>query len=364
MLRRRVIGNIDWWLIAIAISMALVGLATVYSATHLAASEHRDPFANQLKWLILGVVVMVVVMALDYRKVVKAAVVLHIVAVILLLIVLFVAEPIAGVRRWLSFGGLRFQPSELAKLTSMLTLVGLFSGEHLKERPWWRISLALVVVGVPFVLILRQPDFGTALTLFIPMIILSFVAQRSLKPLVTLFALGALGSIPGWFMLKEYQKTRILAFLDPSYDELGSGYQAIQSKIGIGSGGIFGKGFCESTQVRLDFLPARHTDFIFSVFAEEQGLVGCFLFVAAFVFLMIIGFSIGFRAKDSTGLLLAVGCISLIGVQFLINVAMVLGMLPIAGLPLPFMSYGGSAMITLFAVIGLLESVQMRRYAF
>ncbi len=364
MLDRRLIQNVNWWLILVAVVLSLIGLATIHAATYTTQGQAGEAYRSQLRWLALGLVAMSVIMSLNYNRLVKTAFLTHFVVVLVLFGVLLIAEPIAGVKRWLVIGPLRFQPSELAKVTAVLALVRLFSSERLRERPWLQILGALVIVAVPAALIVKQPDFGTAVTLVIPFVVLTFVAQRRLWPMVLTILVGFLSTIPGWFFLKGYQRRRIIAFIDPAYDELGSGYQAIQSKIAVGSGGVVGKGFCKSTQVRLHFLPAQHTDFVFSVHAEEQGFLGSILVILIFTLLLAIAFSIALRAKDRTGLLLVVGCTSLIAGQFLINVAMVIGFLPITGLPLPFVSYGGSSLVALFIMLGLLESVQMRRFAF
>ncbi|RLC47563.1 MAG: rod shape-determining protein RodA [Candidatus Coatesbacteria bacterium] len=364
MLDRRVIQNINWWLILVAVVLSLIGVATIYAATFGTGPQANMAYRGQLKWLVLGLVAMTVTMFVDYNRLIKAAYIIQLAASLVLVAVLLFAEPIAGSKRWLDLGFVRFQPSELAKITTVLALVKLFSSERLRGRPWLQILGGVVIVAVPAALIVKQPDFGTAVMFLIPFIVLAIVAQRRLLPIVLTVLAGALSALPGWFFLKAYQRQRIIAFIDPSYDELGSGYQAIQSKIAVGSGGVLGKGFAKSTQVRLHFLPAQHTDFIFSVHAEEQGFLGSLLVLGLFMLLVGIAFSIARHAKNRAGLLLAVGCTSLIAGQFLINIAMVIGFLPITGLPLPFMSYGGSSLTAVFIMLGLLESVQMRRFAF
>lgn len=363
MLDRRLLQNINWWLILLAVSVSLLGIAVIYAAT-IAMDPPADVHKSQLKWLIVGIAAMTVAMAIDYNRIIKTAYVIHIISIGVLLLTLYIAEPIAGVRRWLDLGPLRVQPSELAKVATVLALVRLFSSEQLRKHPWLQIIGGLAIIGMPILLIVKQPDFGTAVLLFIPFVVLAFLAQERPWPLLVTALVGALSAIPGWFMLKDYQRMRIIAFIDPSYDELGSGYQAIQSKIAVGSGGVFGKGFCKSTQVRLQFLPAQHTDFIFSVHAEEHGFIGSLFVIGLFMLLVVAAMSIAGRAKDRTGLLLVIGCISLIAGQFLVNVAMVIGFLPITGLPLPFISYGGSSLIAIFIMLGLMQSVQMRRFAF
>ena len=364
MLDRRLVQNVNWWLILVAIVLSLIGVATVYAATYTPQGHAGGVYMSQLKWLALGLFAMLVVMSLDYNRIVKMAYLIHFITILVLLGVLLFSEPIAGVRRWLVIGPLRFQPSELAKVTAVLALVRLFSSEQLRERPWLQILGALGIVAVPAALIVKQPDFGTAVVFVIPLVVLAFVAQRRLGPIALTILVGFLSTIPGWFFLKGYQRRRIIAFIDPAYDELGSGYQAIQSKIAVGSGGVVGKGFCKSTQVRLHFLPAQHTDFAFSVHAEEQGFLGSILVILIFTLLLAIAFSVAVRAKDRAGLLLVIGCTSVIAGQLLVNVAMVIGFLPITGLPLPFISYGGSSLVAMFIMLGLLESVQMRRFAF
>jgi len=364
-LDRRILANINWWLILLVMILCFAGIVNIYSATADSDSQAiRSAPRLQTRWVGIGLVVMFFVMALDYNRLVKGAFLLHFMGCIGLLAVLFFPCEAAGVRRWLNLGIVRFQPSEIVKVTTVLALVRLFSAEQLQMRPWLKLLGGLGIVAVPAALILKQPDLGTAAMLFVPLLFISLVGLSRLKPLLITAVAGAFCSIPGWFMLKDYQQRRLIAFFNPGYDELGAGYQAIQSRIAVGSGGVWGKGFHRGTQVRLQFVPAQHTDFVFSVHAEEHGLVGSTLVMLVMVVITAIGVSIAVRAKDKAGLLLALGCTSVIAGQFLTNVAMVVGFLPITGLPLPFMSYGGSSILAMFAMVGLIESVNMRRFAF
>ena len=212
MLDRRTVQNINWWLILAAVIMSLIGLMTVYAATAVASPQNLAAYRTQLRSVAIAFASMLLIMTLDYKRLVKAAYSIHLFAIILLLLVLFIAEPIAGVRRWLNLGFLTFQPSELAKVTSILALAKLFSAEELKQRPWFQILGGLIIIAIPALLVIKQPDFGTAVTFLIPFLALAFVAQERLKPLCLTLLAGLISAIPGWFMLKDYQKPRILAF--------------------------------------------------------------------------------------------------------------------------------------------------------
>jgi rod shape determining protein RodA len=268
-----------------------------------------------------------------------------------------------GSRRWLILGPLHFQPSEMIKIAVVLVLAKYYSkdatarGFTLKElaRP---MLLAMLPVG----LIVMQPDLGTAglVTLIAVTITLFMKVER--RSLLTLLA-GCMAVVPAvWLVLKDYQKRRILTFLNPDHDPLGSGYHIIQSKIAIGSGMITGKGYLQGTQNGLSFLPEEHTDFIFSILAEEWGLVGSALLIFLFIVLILWGVAIAHRCRDPFGTILAVGLTSLFFWQVIINIGMTMGLMPVVGVPLPFISYGGSSTITVAICVGLLMNVSMRRF--
>jgi len=271
----------------------------------------------------------------------------------------------SGAQRWIRMGSLSFQPSEFVKISLIIALAKFFEkppnreGFNLKDLP-----IPFLFLVVPLVLILKQPDLGTAIILFLVLFsVLLFVKVRWSSLLI--LALSGASILPLlWRFLKEYQKKRIYTFFNPSLDPLGSGYHIIQSKIAVGSGGIFGKGFMKGTQCKLGFLPEQQTDFIFSVLAEEWGLIGSLLVISLYVVLIFWGLRIAVSAKDRFGAILAFGVVAMLFWHVFINIGMVVGMMPVVGIPLPLLSYGGSFMVSTLMGVGLLLNVSMRRYLF
>jgi rod shape determining protein RodA len=320
-------------------------------------------FYKQIVWFCIGLLVMVAAFSFNYRQLERWAHPIYIGCVLMLLGVVVFGKLAGGSRRWLILGPLHFQPSEMIKIAVVLVLAKYYSkdatarGFTLKElaRP---MLLAMLPVG----LIVMQPDLGTAglVTLIAVTITLFMKVER--RSLLTLLA-GCMAVVPAvWLVLKDYQKRRILTFLNPDHDPLGSGYHIIQSKIAIGSGMITGKGYLQGTQNGLSFLPEEHTDFIFSILAEEWGLVGSALLIFLFIALILWGVSIAHRCRDPFGTILAVGLTSLFFWQVIINIGMTMGLMPVVGVPLPFISYGGSSTITVAICVGLLMNVSMRRF--
>jgi rod shape determining protein RodA len=276
--------------------------------------------------------------------------------------VFVLGRTVSGARRWIVLGPISVQPSELFKVCFVIMVVWVITSRW--AQPVGRITLVLTlpIVAVPAVLIIKQPDLGTALLLAPVLVVLLVGAGLRLKTLGGL-ALASLAAMPlAWLALKEYQRERILVFLDPFRDPLGSAYNVIQAKIAIGSGQLLGKGVAGATQSRLAFLPERHTDFIFAVFAEMWGFVGCLILLLCYVLLLLRGFDIAATAREPVSRLLALGVTALFAAQVLINVGMVTGLLPVVGIPLPLMSYGGSSMVASCLMLGLLLSVRMRQF--
>ena len=365
MFDRRLIHYFDWGLLALAIVLGGIGLASVYSA--VTADPPPAPlkvlFYKQIVWFCIGLLVMVAAFSFNYRQLERWAHPIYIGCVLMLLGVVVFGKLAGGSRRWLILGPLHFQPSEMIKIAVVLVLAKYYSkdatarGFTLKElaRP---MLLAMLPVG----LIVMQPDLGTAglVTLIAVTITLFMKVER--RSLLTLLA-GCMAVVPAvWLVLKDYQKRRILTFLNPDHDPLGSGYHIIQSKIAIGSGMIAGKGYLQGTQNGLSFLPEEHTDFIFSILAEEWGLLGSALLVFLFIVLILWGVSIAHRCRDPFGTILAIGLTSLFFWQVIINIGMTMGLMPVVGVPLPFISYGGSSTITVAICVGLLMNVSMRRF--
>jgi rod shape determining protein RodA len=357
---RRLLQNVDWPLLGAAFFIIGLGLVCLWSLNPgrgISALMWR-----QLSWVGVGLVGLLVVVSVDYRNLVRFAPVFYVVGLGLLLSVFILGRTVSGARRWIHLGPLTVQPSELFKLIFIITLAWALTsarGERLS-----RASLVgtFVLLGVPFFLVVRQPDLGTALVL-VPVLGATLVGLGLRMKVLGGLALGSVALMPlAWFVLKPYQRDRLLVYLDPFRDPLGTAYNVIQAKIAIGSGQLLGKGIGGATQSRLAFLPERHTDFIFAVFAEMWGFLGCLVLVVAYALLVLRGFEIAAGTRETRGRILALGVTSVFAVQILINIGMVTGLLPIVGIPLPLMSYGGSSMVVSLTALGLLISIRMRQF--
>jgi rod shape determining protein RodA len=369
---QRWFNNLPWGMVGLVVAISLIGLAAVYSATY--TSRGPSPlYYKQLIWIGIGIVVFFLALIPDYHTVGRYAYILYGVSVFLLILVMAFGKTGMGAQRWLAIGPFAFQPSELAKLSITLALARYFaddsrrSGYDIKD-----LVIPGVMVLVPLLLVLKQPDLGTALMLMLTsslIVILAGVRLRSV--VIVLIVAMTIASmvlfVPPvrnkiWGSLKPYQQNRIRAFVDPSSDRLGSGYHANQSKIAVGSGQITGKGFRKGTQSQMAFLPERHTDFIFAVIAEETGLLGGSVLIFLYLVLLLTGIDTARNAKDRLGVLMAGGIVSMISLYVFINVGMALGIVPVVGVPLPLISYGGTSIITTFLALGLLLNIQARRF--
>jgi rod shape determining protein RodA len=363
---RRLVAHFDWTLFLLALAFASIGIATIYSANYDIAENHAGGLpSKQLLWFGLGMIAMLTAVAFDYHYIDRLAYPFYGAMLLLLVLVLFVGHSGGGSQRWINFGFFRLQPSEPAKLAIVLMLAKYLQNDEpprgFRLRDLW-VPFALVT---PLVLLtLVQPDLGTAIILGI--VFLSMLLMGGLRPRVFLCLVGAgLAFLPiGWQFLKGYQRQRILTFLDPDRDPLGAGYHVIQSQIAIGSGRLFGNGYLHGTQNRLDFLPAQHTDFIFAVFSEEWGLAGCLILLVLYLALLIYSLRLIERAKDRFGALLVFGMAAIFFWHVVINVAMVAGIMPVVGVPLPMVSYGGSSLASMMFALGVMINVSMRRYTF
>ena len=364
MIDRRLVQNFDWGLLAIVVAIATIGLLTLYSAVTADASGPQTIlFYKQLIWFSAGLIAMVVSFSFNYKLLDRWAYFLYGGCVLLLIWVLLFGKLVGGSRRWLVLGPISLQPSELAKLAIILALAKYFSkdattrGYTLKEllRP-------MVLIGIPFSLIVIQPDLGTAGLLVLIACAMTVFVKIERKSFFILLGSCALIAPSVWFFLKDYQKQRIMVFLNPDRDPLGAGYHIIQSKIAIGSGYITGKGYLKGTQNALSFLPEEHTDFIFSVLAEEWGFFGSILLVILFIALIFWGLNIAQGCREPFGTILAVGITAMVFWQVIINIGMTMGLMPVVGVPLPFVSYGGSSVLTTSICFGLLLNISMRRF--
>jgi rod shape determining protein RodA len=367
MFDRRLLEQFDWLLLLLVCTISIIGFFSIYSASityNTGASYHQ----KQILWFFISLIVMFTIILFDYRLLAKLSFWGHIVLIILLVIVLFYGTGGPGnrVQRWIKLGPIFFQPSEFVKFTLVLYLSYYFSDSRRINKLGFKDMLwPLAVTIIPFVLIIKQPDLGTAgILIFIFVSVIFLVGLRYKVILIT--SISGLVSLPfiWFFVLRGYQRNRILTLINPESDPLGKGYQIIQSKIAVGSGNLWGKGFLEGTQAKLNFLPARHTDFIFSIFTEEWGFVGGCTLIGLYILLILRCLKYIGKSKDRSGTILTVGITSILVTHIIINIGMVLGLLPIVGMPLPFMSYGGSAMISNMVGIGLILNVRMRRFLY
>ncbi|MDH5541794.1 MAG: rod shape-determining protein RodA [Nitrospinota bacterium] len=354
----------DWVLFITALIIAVCGIIFVYSATFSSSTEYfQRIYIKQIEWNIYGMILMIFLCVLDYRNLERPAYLVYGIFVLLLLSVLLSGRVISGSQRWISIAGMNMQPSELIKVVLVITLARYFDDQRDKNEMGFRaLAIPGIIMAIPAFLIFKQPDLGTALIMAIIFSVMAFVSgiRRNTLAIIIVSVLIAIPAM--WFNLKPYQKNRVMAMLDPASDPLGIGYHTIQSKIAIGSGGLWGKGIFAGTQSKLNFLPEKHTDFIFSVFAEEVGFFGAMLLLTLYLLMFLRMIDIILKAKDRGGVLLAVGGTTIIAFHFFYNVSMTLGIVPIVGIPMPLFSYGGSSIITNYAILGILQSVHMRRY--
>jgi rod shape determining protein RodA len=362
---RRVIQNFEWPLLSFALAISLVGIINLVSAGSAEGGGTTAPALRQLAWLGLGLVALFAALVPDYRSLERLAPSAYVAGIALLAAVLLFAPVVNGSQRWLALGPARLQPSELMKLILVLTYARFLSRRG-SGTPLGFLDLIVpsLLLGAPVALIVQQPDLGTGMLLVL--ICGTLILMVSLRPhvmIVTGVGASASALLAWFFFLHDYQKDRILTFLEPERDPLGAAYHHIQSLIAVGSGGMFGKGFGEGLS-QLGFLPEQQTDFVFSVLCEQWGFFGGALVLVLFACLIVRGFMVARVSKDPFGAYLALGIVGIFFWACAINVGMVLGVVPVVGVPLPFLSYGGSSLITCMLSIGLLMNISMRRYVF
>jgi rod shape determining protein RodA len=353
---RRLFLQFDWQLFGLAGLLIIAGLMTVSTLVPRLG-------ARQLIALSIGTVAAMVVLAVDYRTLARWACWAYGLGLLTLLVVLLAGRSALGARRWIAVGPISLQPSELFKLAFIGTLAVYLAARESSRPGWDRVVVPLALTLPAVGLIVKQPDLGTAITLLPVAAALIIVGGARWRHLAWLAGCG-LAVLPAfWFLLRDYQRERILVYIDPSRDPLGSAWNVIQAKITIGSGQLTGKGLFGGTQSRLAFLPERHTDFVFAAFAESWGFLGAVLLLIVYVMLVLRGVEVAVTARDTLGTLLATGATVLLASQALINLGMVTGLLPVVGIPLPFVSYGGSALLTALGAVALIANVRMRRFA-
>ena len=358
---RRLIYNVDVVLIATTLVLTILGVAMIYSAT--SAGRQPELYLKQLALVGAGLVCMAIAAAIDYRRLADRAVLLYVLSVVTLVYVLRFGPLIASTRRWILIGGFQLQPSEFVKLAAAVFVAKIFSEFRQESLGLRDVALPGAAVGLLVLLIAREPDLGTAACLVPLFLAVAFLAGLRMRAVFLLGAALVLGAALAWPVLKDYQKTRIYTFLDPSLDPKGAGYQSIQSQIAVGSGGLVGRGFMEGSQAQLGYLPARHTDFVFSVLAEEGGFLGVLVALALYLLLLWRMLETARLARDRLGAFIVAGVSAAFAFQVVYNVGMVAGLVPVKGLPLPLMSYGGSSVVASLTGIGLVLSVRMRRFA-
>lgn len=369
---RRYWRNLDWPLILAVLALTAIGLVVIYSASYsqlIAASLSPWHYVRtQLIAFGMGLIVAIIIILIDYRAWARWSKLIYIATMVLLGGVLILGQTIFGSQRWVRLGPLNLQPSELAKIAIVLALAKFFEKEE-NAQSLQGVAKAFLLVLLPMALILKQPDLGTAAIFIGLFFTMWYVGNGRTKHIVIAGLVLILAtvvvvvvSLQGWIsIIKPYQLTRILVFMDPYSDPSGAGWNIIQSIIAIGSGGFFGKGFLNGTQSSLHFLPANHTDFVFSVIAEEFGFLGSVVVLALFVVVIWRGLRIAAVAKDTYGTLLATGATGIFFFHLIINIGMTLGFMPVTGLPLPFITAGGSIMLTSLIAVAIILNVGLRR---
>jgi rod shape determining protein RodA len=359
-IERRLTFHLDWLLLATVLVIVAMGITMIYSATQTTTPRL---YTSQLYALALGLLAMLVALTIDYRTLADKSHWIYGFTILLLLYVAFFGVVRGGARRWIPLGFFNLQPSEFAKLAVALVLAKFFGESRRMQPTGGDLMTGAALTIVPFLLIARQPDLGTAVTLIPVYLAVAYVAGLPMRILGILALAAVLAAPVVWkFGLKDYQKSRIMMFIDPSKDTRGAGYQQIQARITVGSGGLWGKGFMKGTQGQLRFLPVASTDFIFSAWAEEQGFVGVLIALGLYLLVITRALEAARLSKDRLGSFLVLGILASFTFQVFYNVTMSAGLAPVKGLTLPLMSYGGSSLIATLTGFGLILNVRMRRF--
>jgi rod shape determining protein RodA len=359
---QKVFARYPWHVLLVVAGICALGVWNLASASR---SAHAPVWISQLTWMGIGFGVMLMLAFFDYRSFMRLAWPFYVFVLLLLLFVMLKGKTIMGARRWIDIGPVNFQPSEFAKLAVALALARWFHHDSEKRKDGYGITslvVPIVITLVPAVLVLKQPDLGTALIVVSVGATMILFAKVRWKALLLIASVALVGATLAYPHLKPYQKKRVETFLNPEGDVLGAGYHATQSMIAVGSGQGTGKGWGQGTQTLLSFLPEQHTDFIFSVWAEEHGFVGCVLLLALYYALVGAALSICGNARDRFGHFLAVGLTGMLFWHVVINMGMVMGILPVVGVTLPLLSYGGSSVLAVLCGVGLLANIGMRRF--
>lgn len=365
---RRLIKYFDFVTLCLVVTLTLIGIFTIYSATRppLESMAHPDFYLKQILWLVISISSLLFIVLFDYMWLQRLSVYIYIMGLIMLILVLIAGKSAMGAQRWIVLGPISFQPSEFFRLIFIISYSAYLTTlrEPLSDKTY--LKSALLFALLPLVLLFKQPDLGTTILLLGIFITLSLVKGINKKFIAIALIIAAL-SVPFlghivWDKLKDYQKSRLTAFISPDEDIVGTGYHINQSKITIGSGCFLGKGYMKGTQGPLRFLPEKHTDFIFAVYAEEFGFVGSLFLITIYLFLFLRGLDTALKAKDEFGRLVATGITAMFFFYFTVNVGMAMGIMPVVGVPLPFVSYGGTALLSNYIAVGILINIRTRRY--
>jgi rod shape determining protein RodA len=362
MINQRTVASVDLNFLGTAIVLAAIGCMLVYSATFF-----NDPglsiFKRQIIWVIVGLILAIIILFVDYHVLFDIAPILYGIGLILLLYLLIFGRLTANVKSWVHIGAFQFQPAEFMKVFTALMVARYFDSNDRAYLDMKSFAMVMGIIGLPVALIIIQPDFGSAAAFFPLVAVAMFFGGIRARVWVAMILVVAISLPLGWaFFLKPYQQERLIVFMNPERDPLGSGYQVTQAKIAIGSGGIHGKGFTQGTQGKFGYVPEHHTDFIFAVLGEEWGFIGVVIVLALYLYLMLQALTFAKHARDRGGTFLVISLVAFFMFHVLINVAMQIGILPTTGIPLPLISYGGSSTMMFFIAIGLIGNVDMRRY--
>jgi rod shape determining protein RodA len=361
-MKKRIFKNMEWWIVIWGIALCIIGLIALFSAT---SEANYNEFSKQIIWIVISIVAMFIVMMLNYNILVKTSPVLYGISIILLILVLF-TEPINGATSWFSLGDFAFQPSEFAKIAVILFIA--FANSKIQEngkeqinKPW-NLLIVLAIVALPILLILMQPDYGTAAAYITALALILFTSGINKKYIiVTILLIVVIAPIIYIFFLPDHAKTRIDVFLNPESDPRGAGYNVIQSKLAIGAGRLWGMGLLKGNQTQLGYLYPKTTDFIFAVIGEEMGFIVASCIIILYVLIITKIIYIAKTAKDDEGSYIAIGIAGIFLFHMLENIGMTMGLLPITGVPLLFVSYGGSSMINSFICLGILLNISGNR---
>ena len=366
------IRNSFFNVLILALIIAILGVLSIYSSTYKKEGVWQDIYMRQVLWLSIGLICFFIISGFNYRKLWDANYFIYAAALFFLSLVFILGIVRLGAQRWLKFAWFNFQPSEFAKLAIIIFLARYFSRKSVNDTSllsgkfgiFQGLILPFIFVAVPMFLIIQQPDLGSGLILLLIFVCLLYLTNVRLKYIFTFLVFLILPLPFFWHFLRDYQKQRLLVFLNPNIDPLGAGYTIIQSRIAIGSGGFFGRGWLSGSQSQLYFLPESHTDFIFATFSEQWGFLGSCLLILMYYLIIRQGFKIAQRTQDTFGRLLAYGISLLLAIQVFINIAMNMGLAPVVGLPLPLMSYGGSSVLITFIALGILVNIDRTRNVF